>query len=87
MDLLKEEKRLTEKKHKALENFQKKQRYLEAATTSFRKAKREFRLANIRLRAIRQSIKTTIKNFDIPEKAVKEIEPSEPETAEKSKDE
>lgn len=57
MDLLKEEKRLIEKKHKARDNLEKKKRYLETAAKSFRKAKREFKLAAADLNVIRKRIK------------------------------
>lgn len=57
MDLLKEEKRLIEKKHKALENLEKKKKYLGTIAKSVRKAKREFRLAAAELNVIRKRIK------------------------------
>ena len=50
MDLLKEEKRLVEKKHKTLENLERKQKYLKGAVTSFKKARRELKVANVQLR-------------------------------------
>lgn len=57
MDLLKDEEKLVEKKRKARENLAKKAKYLAGATTSFKKARREFKIANARLKAIRQQIK------------------------------
>jgi len=57
MDLLKEEKKLVEKKHKAFENLERKQKYLTGAVTSFKKARRELKAANIRLRVMRRQIK------------------------------
>jgi len=77
MDLLKEEKRLVEKKHKALDNLERKQKYLKGAVTSFKKARRELKVVNYQLRTIRQQIKAQgIKPFDVPESIV------EPESTE-----
>lgn len=82
MDLLKEEKRLIDKKHKALENLGKKKKYLETAARSFRKAKREFKLAAVELNVIRKRIK--VEGVERPA----EPEPTpEPDVVEESKGE
>jgi len=79
MDLLKEEKKLVEKKHKALENLERKQRYLSGAVTSFKKARRELKIANVQLRTIRQQIKAQgIEDLTVPE-TIAEPEPIEEE--------
>lgn len=57
MDLLKEEEKLIEKKQKALANLERKRKYFFTAQASFRKARRELKAANIRLRAIRKEMK------------------------------
>ena len=56
MDLLKEETRLVDKKHKALENLERKKKYLAGAAKSFKKARREFRLAANELKVVRKKI-------------------------------
>lgn len=85
MDLLKEEKRLIEKKHKALENLEKKKKYLGTIAKSVRKAKREFRLAAAELNVIRKRIK--VEGIERPaEPAPETITEPEP-MAEESKDE
>jgi len=81
MDLLKEEKKLVEKKHKAFENLERKQKYLTGAVTSFKKARRELKVANIQLRTIRRQIKAQgIEPFNAPE-TITEPEPVEEENA------
>ena len=76
MDLLKEEERLVEKKQKAIENMKRKQKYLAGATTSFRKARRELKVANAKLKAIRQQIKAEGLERPAPE-VIAEPEPIE----------
>lgn len=81
MDLLKEEKRLTERKHKALENLERKQKYLKGAVTSFKKARRELKVANVQLRTIRQQIRAQgLEDLTVPEVTVNVSESVEEES-------
>jgi len=81
MDLLKEEKKLIENRQKALENLERKKKYLTGATISLKKAEREFKNAGRKLSAIREQIKMQgIESFDIPE-VIAEPEPIEEESA------
>lgn len=75
MDLLKEVEKLVERKHKALENLKRKEKYLAGAETSFKKARRELKVTNAKLKIIRKQIKAQgIESFDVPESPI-ESEP------------
>lgn len=88
MDLLKDEEKLVEKKQKALENLQRKQKYLAGAQTSFRKARREFKIAVANLRTIRKQIKAEgiERPVVIHTPGVEPISITEPEPIEESND-
>lgn len=57
MDLLKEVQKLISKKHKARDNLNRKRKYFLGAQTSFRKARREFKMAAKVLHSFRKEHK------------------------------
>lgn len=76
MDLLKESQKLISKKHKARDNLDRKRKYFLGAQTSFRKARREFKIAAKILQSFRKEHKFELKdlrteNVNVPEDITK----------------
>jgi len=63
MDLLKDEQKLIDKKHKARDNVDRKRKYFTGAQTSFRKARREFKVAAKILQAFRKKHKFELEDL------------------------